>query len=94
MVLPVPVPTKYKAPVNVLVIPVDARVKLLCIDICAVPAQVTLPDAGPDKLKSAHRAATSIVTVYAVALDPELKITVSIAVGMAAPLPEPLVVDQ
>ena len=75
--------------------PVAAKLTLPWQAKAPDPAMVTLPDAGPAIVKDAHRACVgSIVAVYAVALDAELKTTASRLVGMAAPEAPPEDVDQ
>lgn len=77
--------------------PVAAKLTLPWKAIPTEPAKVTLPEAGPAIVNEAHRASVtpaSIVAVYAVALDAELKMTASRDVGMAAPPPPPDAVDH
>ena len=79
------------------VIPVAAKLTLPWKAISTEPAKVTLPDAGPAIVNEAHRASVtpaSIVTVYAVALEAESKITVSRDVGALAPALPPEDVDH
>lgn len=78
-------PARNIVPVYVLVIPVAANVIFPCTESCAVPAKVTFPEVGPAIVKLAHLEGASIVTVYAVALDPTSNITESKDVGIASP---------
>jgi hypothetical protein len=62
--------------------------------MAVVPAQVTLPVAGPAMFISKHTAPVPMVTVYAEALLAASKTTLSVSMGTLAPLDPPDAVDQ
>jgi len=98
MVLPVVVAKKLMvAPVVVVnTTPVAALVQLpeQLITAVAPDVMVTLPVAGPAMVMSNAAAFVPTVTAYAVALDNELKMTLSADVGAEAPPRPPEVADQ
>jgi hypothetical protein len=92
--VPVELPKKRIPPEFVHVIPVADVVSEYITSTFPVPATVTLPDAGPEILRVLGAVIDPTVTVYAVALDAELKIASSVDVGMLAPPLPPDVADQ
>ena len=95
-VFPVVDPVSTVSPVPVRSTPVLAMVTLPWQFSIPVPAMVTLPAAGPFIVNGPTRRfiAAARVTVYAVAFDAELKITVSTDVGTEAPPAPPDEADQ